>query len=109
MDVAADRALAVPLDVTDHGQVTAAVAAAEDAFGGIDVLVDDVGHIRARVQRHLDPDLALGGGGQEASALRVRNVLSRVEVRLDVHDQGVRGPCGLRDWKVVNRRAGVPE
>jgi NAD(P)-dependent dehydrogenase (short-subunit alcohol dehydrogenase family) len=39
-----DRALPVALDVTDAGQVTAAVAAAEKAFGGIDVLVNNAGH-----------------------------------------------------------------
>lgn len=39
-----DRALAVALDVTDTGQVAAAVAAAEKAFGGIDVLVNNAGH-----------------------------------------------------------------
>lgn len=39
-----DRALAVELDVTDTGQVAAAVAAADEAFGGIDVLVNNAGH-----------------------------------------------------------------
>ena len=39
-----DRAVAVPLDVTDAGQIAAAVAAAEQAFGGIDVLVNNAGH-----------------------------------------------------------------
>ena len=44
VDEFGDRALAVALDVTDPGQVAAAVAAAEDAFGGIDVLVNNAGH-----------------------------------------------------------------
>jgi NAD(P)-dependent dehydrogenase (short-subunit alcohol dehydrogenase family) len=39
-----DRALAVALDVTDTGQIAAAVAAADKAFGGIDVLVNNAGH-----------------------------------------------------------------
>jgi NAD(P)-dependent dehydrogenase (short-subunit alcohol dehydrogenase family) len=39
-----DRALAVALDVTDPAQIAAAVAAAEEAFGGIDVLVNNAGH-----------------------------------------------------------------
>lgn len=39
-----ERALAVALDVTDPGQIAAAVAAADDAFGGIDVLVNNAGH-----------------------------------------------------------------
>lgn len=37
-------ALAVPLDVTDRGQIAAAVTAAEQAFGGIDVLVNNAGY-----------------------------------------------------------------
>lgn len=38
------RAVAVALDVTDSDQIAAAVTAAEDAFGGIDVLVNNAGH-----------------------------------------------------------------
>lgn len=37
-------AVAVPLDVTDKSQITAAVATAQDAFGGIDVLVNNAGY-----------------------------------------------------------------
>ncbi|MFC4243842.1 oxidoreductase [Gryllotalpicola reticulitermitis] len=44
-------ALALPLDVGDHEQVVAAVAAAEERFGGIDVLVNNAGHgYRAAVE-----------------------------------------------------------
>ncbi|OBK96181.1 short-chain dehydrogenase/reductase [Mycobacterium asiaticum] len=39
-----DRALPVALDVTDTGQITAAVSTAVDTFGGIDVLVNNAGH-----------------------------------------------------------------
>jgi len=39
-----DRALAFALDVTDTGQIAAALAAAEKTFGGIDVLVNNAGH-----------------------------------------------------------------
>jgi len=39
-----DRAVAAALDVTDAGQIAAAVSAAEQAFGGIDVLVNNAGH-----------------------------------------------------------------
>ena len=39
-----DRALALALDVTDASQVTAAVAAAKDRFGRIDVLVNNAGY-----------------------------------------------------------------
>ncbi len=38
------RALAVALDVTDAGQIAAAVSAADQTFGGIDVLVNNAGH-----------------------------------------------------------------
>ena len=41
---AEDRALALDLDVTDAGQVTAAVEAAEARFGHIDVLVNNAGY-----------------------------------------------------------------
>ena len=39
-----DRAAVVALDVTDKDQIAAAVQAAEDAFGGIDVLVNNAGN-----------------------------------------------------------------
>ncbi|OBI89092.1 oxidoreductase [Mycobacterium asiaticum] len=39
-----DRALPVALDVTDAGQIAAAVSTAVDALGGIDVLVNNAGH-----------------------------------------------------------------
>ncbi len=38
-----DRVLVLHLDVTDADQVRAAVGAAEDRFGGIDVLVNNAG------------------------------------------------------------------
>ena len=44
VDEYGDRAAAVPLDVTDTEEIAAAVAAADDAFGGIDVLVNNAGH-----------------------------------------------------------------
>ena len=44
-------ALAVPLDVTDHDQVVAAVNAAVERFGAVDVLVNNAGHgYRAAVE-----------------------------------------------------------
>jgi NAD(P)-dependent dehydrogenase (short-subunit alcohol dehydrogenase family) len=43
-DAHPDTALALPLDVTDDAEVTAAVAAAEDRFGAVDVLVNNAGY-----------------------------------------------------------------
>ena len=46
-----DAALALALDVTDDAQVAAAVAAAEERFGGVDVLVNNAGYgYRAAVE-----------------------------------------------------------
>ncbi|OBJ52235.1 oxidoreductase [Mycobacterium asiaticum] len=39
-----DRALPMALDVTEPGQIAAAVSTAVDAFGGIDILVNNAGH-----------------------------------------------------------------
>jgi len=48
-------ALALALDVTDDAQVTTAVAAAEDRFGGVDVLVNNAGYgYRAAVEEGED-------------------------------------------------------
>jgi NAD(P)-dependent dehydrogenase (short-subunit alcohol dehydrogenase family) len=41
---AADRVLALALDVTDSNAIAAAVRAAQDRFGGIDVLVNNAGY-----------------------------------------------------------------
>ncbi|PXA84970.1 short-chain dehydrogenase/reductase [Nostoc sp. 3335mG] len=42
--IAPDRALALDLDVTDQSQIDAAVKAAEERFGRIDVLVNNAGY-----------------------------------------------------------------
>ena len=44
VDQFGDRALALPLDVTDRDQITAVVGEVEKAFGGIDVLVNNAGY-----------------------------------------------------------------
>lgn len=44
VDEYGDRAVAVALDVTDKRQIAAAVKAADDSFGGVDVLVNNAGH-----------------------------------------------------------------
>jgi NAD(P)-dependent dehydrogenase (short-subunit alcohol dehydrogenase family) len=50
-----DHALALALDVTADDQVTAAVAAAEERFGGIDVLVNNAGYgYRAAIEEGED-------------------------------------------------------
>ena len=54
-DAHPDSALAVALDVTDDGQVAAAVAAAEERFGAVDVLVNNAGYgYRAAVEEGED-------------------------------------------------------
>jgi NAD(P)-dependent dehydrogenase (short-subunit alcohol dehydrogenase family) len=53
-----DAAVAVALDVTDDAQVTAAVRAAEERFGGVDVLVNNAGYgYRAAVEEGTDDDV----------------------------------------------------
>ncbi len=53
-----DHVLALALDVTVPDQVTAAVAAAEKAFGGVDVLVNNAGYgYRAAVEEGDEPDI----------------------------------------------------
>jgi NAD(P)-dependent dehydrogenase (short-subunit alcohol dehydrogenase family) len=51
-------ALALPLDVTDHAQVTDAVQQAQDRFGAISVLVNNAGYgYRAAVEEGDDADV----------------------------------------------------
>lgn len=53
-----ETALAVALDVTDQGQIDAAVAAGTDRFGAIDVLVNNAGYgYRAAVEEGDDADV----------------------------------------------------
>jgi NAD(P)-dependent dehydrogenase (short-subunit alcohol dehydrogenase family) len=55
---APQRALAVALDVTDPAQVTAAVARADERFGGVDVLVNNAGYgYRGAVEEGDDADV----------------------------------------------------
>lgn len=60
-DIAAafpDTALALPLDVTDRAQITAAAEQARARFGGIDVLVNNAGYgYRAAVEEADDADI----------------------------------------------------
>jgi NAD(P)-dependent dehydrogenase (short-subunit alcohol dehydrogenase family) len=44
VDQFGDRALALPLDVTDRDQIASAVGSVEKTFGGIDVLVNNAGY-----------------------------------------------------------------
>jgi NAD(P)-dependent dehydrogenase (short-subunit alcohol dehydrogenase family) len=53
-----DTALALPLDVTDHGQVADAVRRSEARFGAVDVLVNNAGYgYRAAVEEGDDADV----------------------------------------------------
>jgi NAD(P)-dependent dehydrogenase (short-subunit alcohol dehydrogenase family) len=53
-----DTALALALDVTDAGQVAAAVRAADERFGGVDVLVNNAGYgYRAAVEEGDEADV----------------------------------------------------
>jgi NAD(P)-dependent dehydrogenase (short-subunit alcohol dehydrogenase family) len=57
-DGSPDTTLALALDVTDDAQVTAAVRAAEQRFGGVDVLVNNAGYgYRAAVEEGDDEDV----------------------------------------------------
>ncbi|TDD21409.1 oxidoreductase [Nonomuraea diastatica] len=67
-----DRALPLPLDVTDQGQIKEAVARAESAFGRIDVLVNNAGYgYLAAVEE---------GEDREARALFDTNVFGLLDV-----------------------------
>ena len=55
---AEDRALALDLDVTDQGQIDAAVKAAEAKFGAIDVLVNNAGYgYQASIEEGVDAEI----------------------------------------------------
>jgi NAD(P)-dependent dehydrogenase (short-subunit alcohol dehydrogenase family) len=55
-----DTALALALDVTDDAQVTSVVKAAQERFGGVDVLVNNAGYgYRAAVEEGEDDDVRL--------------------------------------------------
>jgi NAD(P)-dependent dehydrogenase (short-subunit alcohol dehydrogenase family) len=57
-DGRSETALALALDVTDDAQVSAAVRAAEQRFGGVDVLVNNAGYgYRAAVEEGDDDDV----------------------------------------------------
>jgi NAD(P)-dependent dehydrogenase (short-subunit alcohol dehydrogenase family) len=58
VDAHHETALALPLDVTDRGQITRAVREAQERFGGIDVLVNNAGYgYRAAVEEADDSDV----------------------------------------------------
>jgi NAD(P)-dependent dehydrogenase (short-subunit alcohol dehydrogenase family) len=57
-DTHPDRALALPLDVTDPAQVSDVARQAEERFGGVDVLVNNAGYgYRAAVEEGDDTDV----------------------------------------------------
>jgi NAD(P)-dependent dehydrogenase (short-subunit alcohol dehydrogenase family) len=55
-DLAGDRVLALPLDVTRPDRIEAAVATATERFGGIDVLVNNAGIGSVGAVETLEPD-----------------------------------------------------
>jgi NAD(P)-dependent dehydrogenase (short-subunit alcohol dehydrogenase family) len=58
VDAHPETALALPLDVTDRGQITRAVREVQERFGGIDVLVNNAGYgYRAAVEEADDSDV----------------------------------------------------
>jgi NAD(P)-dependent dehydrogenase (short-subunit alcohol dehydrogenase family) len=58
VDGAGDRGLALNLDVTDAGQVTAAAQAAEAQFGRVDVLVNNAGYgYQASVEEGVEAEI----------------------------------------------------
>ena len=70
-DAHPDAALALALDVTDGAQVTRAVRAAEERFGGADVLVNNAGYgYRAAVEEGDDADVS--GCSPPSSSARSR-------------------------------------
>jgi NAD(P)-dependent dehydrogenase (short-subunit alcohol dehydrogenase family) len=59
VDAHSDRALALPLDVTDPAQIIQAATRAESRFGGVDVLVNNAGYgYRAAIEEGADADVA---------------------------------------------------
>jgi NAD(P)-dependent dehydrogenase (short-subunit alcohol dehydrogenase family) len=85
-----DSALALSLDVTDHTQVTAAVAAAQERFGAIDVLVNNAGYgYRAAVEE---------GGPEDVQTLFATNFFGPVAMIQAV----LPGMRGRRDGTIVN-------
>jgi NAD(P)-dependent dehydrogenase (short-subunit alcohol dehydrogenase family) len=53
-----DRALALPLDVTNNGQVAAAVEQAQERFGVVDVLVNNAGYgYQSSIEEGIDAEI----------------------------------------------------
>jgi NAD(P)-dependent dehydrogenase (short-subunit alcohol dehydrogenase family) len=97
VDAHPETAVAVPLDVTDHAQVSAAVAAAEEAFGGVDVLVNNAGHgYLATVEEGDDAEVrALFDTNFFGAVDMVKAVLPAMRARGDGHIINVSSMTGI--------------
>ena len=84
-----ERAIGVRCDVTDSDDVDALLAAAADAFGPVDVMVNNAGVSGTMHRRFLDDDLAGGvhddglHGGRDVGGAGAHGAASLVQVSGD--------------------------
>ena len=93
----ADAALAVALDVTDRAQIEATIAAAEQRFGGVDVLVNNAGYgYLAAIEEGDDADMrALFETDLFAPVALIKAVLPGMRARRSGHIVNISSIGGL--------------